>query len=353
MKRVLPISSLRFVLASWVVVGHFFPPILVEHQHTPTLIALGALVENSVSGPAAVIVFFVISGFCIHFPNRNGLSVPSWKLYFMRRYVRILIPMAVAMLLSLPLGVHFGLFGDSILWSLLCEEIYYLLYPALLAIRDLFGWRSLMGMAWALSIAVILTNPSERMYIGHGPALTWALGLPCWLLGCHLAERLERLSRTPVSVGEIWMWRGGVWAYSVAASALTFHSPIRWPITLNLFAVLGVFWIEREIRFYRAGRSPRFENLGESSYSIYLTHIHGAAAWYLLPLSHALHPWANWFGVMLTVAVFSTVFYRFVEKPSHRLARKLSTPALSYANKGIAASVASRDQDSASAVSGG
>jgi len=33
------------------------------------------------NGPAAVIVFFVISGFCIHFPNRNGLVVRSWKLY--------------------------------------------------------------------------------------------------------------------------------------------------------------------------------------------------------------------------------------------------------------------------------
>lgn len=338
MKRILPISSLRFALASWVVVSHFFPPILVEHQHTLALIAARALVDNSVCGPAAVIIFFVISGFCIHFPNRNGLSVPSWRLYFMRRYVRILIPMAVAMALSVPLGIHFGLFGDSILWSLLCEEIYYLLYPGLLLIRDRVGWRGLMGLAWALSIAVILTNPSERMYVGHGPALTWALGLPCWLLGCRLAERLERLSAVPVTAREIWMWRGGVWAYSVAASALTFHSPIRFPITLNLFAVLGVFWIEREIRFYRAGRMPQFENLGEASYSMYLTHIHGAAAWYLLPFSHALHPWASWVGTIFTIVVFTALFYRFVEKPSHRLARKLSSPALSRADMRIAAS---------------
>lgn len=333
MKRILPISSLRFVLATWVVLNHFPPPILREEQHTFALFATRAFITNSINGPAAVIIFFVISGFCIHFPNRKGLSVPSWKLYFMRRYVRILIPMAVAMLLSLPLGIRFGLFGDSILWSLFCEEIYYLLYPALLAIRDRVGWRGLMGLAWALSLAVILSNPSIRMYPGHGPALTWALGLPCWLLGCQLAERLENLSLSPVSRRQIWMWRGGVWAYSVAAFALTFHSPIRFPVTLNLFALIGVHWIEREIRYYRVGRAPTFEALGEASYSIYLTHPHGAAVWILLPLSHALHPWGNWFGSMVSCIVFTALFYRFVEKPSHRLARRLSAPALSRAER--------------------
>jgi len=52
-KRVLPISSLRFVLAAWVVVGHFFPPILRDHQHSVPLIALRAFLNNAVNGPAA------------------------------------------------------------------------------------------------------------------------------------------------------------------------------------------------------------------------------------------------------------------------------------------------------------
>src|ERR1700744_1621996 len=117
--RVLPISSIRFILAMWVVVGHFGIPILAEQQHGALLQAARFLRNNAINGPAAVIVFFVVSGFCIHFPNRAGLTVRSWKAYYARRYLRILIPMTVAVLLALPLKMQFGLFTDSILWSLL------------------------------------------------------------------------------------------------------------------------------------------------------------------------------------------------------------------------------------------
>ena len=54
--------------------------------------------------------------------------------------------------------------------------------------------------------------------------------------------------------------------------------------------------MEREIRFHRARRAPKFESLGEASYSIYLTHVHGISVWFLLPLSKSLGPWSNWFG---------------------------------------------------------
>jgi peptidoglycan/LPS O-acetylase OafA/YrhL len=327
MKRVLPISSLRFVLAIWVVLGHFPPPILHDQQHSPLLVAARAFLNNLVNGPAAVIVFFIISGFCIHFPNRKGVVIRSWKMYFTRRYVRILIPMTAAIALSVPLGMKFGLFSDSILWSLLCEEIYYLLYPGLLTLRDGFGWRNLLIAAWSLSLLVILTHPGARYYPSFGPALTWALFLPCWLLGCRLAERLGSLSALPASAPQIWIWRGGIWAISVAASALAFHTPIGPPWTLNLFALPAACWIEREIRFYRAGRNPKFESLGEASYSIYLTHGHGMAVLYLLPLSNILGPWSLWFGGMFLCGSFATLFYWFVERPSHQLARRLSRPA--------------------------
>jgi peptidoglycan/LPS O-acetylase OafA/YrhL len=125
--RVLPISSIRFVLAMWVVLAHFSIPILRDHKQMDILGVFRALVNTAFNGPAAVIVFFVISGFCIHFPNRNGLVMRSWKLYYARRYLRTLIPMMAALGLALPLKVPFGLFSDSVLWSLLCEEIYYFL----------------------------------------------------------------------------------------------------------------------------------------------------------------------------------------------------------------------------------
>jgi peptidoglycan/LPS O-acetylase OafA/YrhL len=115
--RVLPISSLRFVLALCVVIGHFGLPIGPLNE-MPSRARTAH--RNLLCG--GVIVFFVISGFCIHFPNRNGLAVKSWRMYFARRYLRILIPMSVAIALSVPLKMQFGLLSYSILWSLLCSS---------------------------------------------------------------------------------------------------------------------------------------------------------------------------------------------------------------------------------------
>src|SRR5580704_16524197 len=83
--RIMPISSMRFVLALWVVIGHRGIPILKEQQHDKVLWILRSFLNNAFNGPAAVIVFFVISGFCIHYPNRRKLDVPSWRMYYARR----------------------------------------------------------------------------------------------------------------------------------------------------------------------------------------------------------------------------------------------------------------------------
>ena len=323
--RILPISSIRFVLAVWVVLSHFGFPLLRESPHDRILWALRALLNNAFNGPAAVTVFFVISGFCIHYPHRMGLNVQGLKAYYARRYIRILTPMAIAIALSLPLGMQFGLFTNSILWSLLCEEIYYLLYPILLAARDRIGWRGLMTVAGVLAFLTILTNPIALEYPSYGPWLNWVVGLPCWLLGCMMAERLESFRSVPITGIQLWLWRGGVWGLSVILSILRFHTPIGYPWTLNLFAAFAVLWLEREVRYYRARRKPVLENLGEASYSIYLTHTHGPALLSALAISKALSPAGDWFFAVILSAAVASLFYWLVERPSHRLARKGGT----------------------------
>jgi len=319
--RVLPISSIRFVLATWVVLSHFSIPILRDHKQMDILGACRALLNTAFNGPAAVIVFFVISGFCIHFPNRNGLEVRSWKLYYARRYLRTLIPMMAALGLALPLRVPFGLFTDSVLWSLLCEEVYYFLYPALLFLRDRIGWRYLMTLSWGLSVITVLTNPHAVIYPSYGAGFNWILGLPCWLMGCRLAERLESFSASPISEYQIWAWRGATWMLSSLSLILRFHAQIGYPWTLNLFAAFATLWIEREIRFYKAGRKPLLEKLGEATYSIYLTHLSSGAILRMLPIYSAMTAGVAWFWTMLCCGTLAAAFYWLIERPSHRFAR--------------------------------
>jgi peptidoglycan/LPS O-acetylase OafA/YrhL len=310
------------VLAAWVALGHFGPPIVLDANQGGIVWIVRAFLNLVFSGPAAVIIFFVISGFCIHFPNRNGLEVKVWKMYYARRYLRTLIPMAIAVALALPLKMQLGIFSVSILWSLVCEEVYYFIYPMLLILHRRIGWSRMIVIAWGLAMLTALTRPGQIQYPSYGPGLNWVLGLPCWLLGCKLAEKFGVLDPTPVSPVEIWSWRSGAWAVSVLLGALAFHTPLGYPWTLNFFAAYGFLWLEREIRYYRARpQTPLFESLGEASYSIYLTHTHGIALLAVLPMAAALSPLASWFWKVVLGIAFAAAFYWAVERPSHRFAR--------------------------------
>ena len=48
----------------------------------------------------AILLFFLISGFCIHYPNTNPGACPSWKIYFIRRFLRIYPTYATAIVLT-------------------------------------------------------------------------------------------------------------------------------------------------------------------------------------------------------------------------------------------------------------
>jgi peptidoglycan/LPS O-acetylase OafA/YrhL len=319
--RIKGLDSLRFVLAMIVVFGHFgFVPL-------PGFITKDSLVghlfigfyNNLISGPAAVIVFFVISGFCIYSPFRDAASIPL-RSYYTRRYIRILTPMIVAMLAALPLGVTFALFNDSILWSLLCEEIYYLIFPALLILQRRTGWRPLLITSAIFSVLVMLQNPSAEEYPMHGPALNWLLGLPCWLLGCVMAQRIDLILSMNVSRLNIWTWRLLAWAGLWITSVLRFHAGIGSQWTLNIFAVLAFFWLQREIAYASKNTpSPILEWAGKWSYSLYLIHVHAATMFALLPI--ALGAFGFWAARIAFILVICYAFYLLVEKPSHQVAR--------------------------------
>ena len=330
MKRIAGLDQLRFILALCVLMPHCHLVPDFSGQPRGSLIELGfrAVANNLVNPVAAVIVFFVISGFCIHLPYRNQQSIPLVP-YFTRRFVRILIPMGAAVLLANPLQLKLPLFSDSILWSLVCEEVYYILYPSLRRVAARVGWVRLFGASFVVALALALyslrTNDvTLGMYPAYGASLTWLLGLPCWLLGCILAERSELLHRT-ITSPQIWSWRFAIWFAAWVCSVLKFHSQLGYPLTLNFFAILAFFWLQREIAFYRTRRPlALLERNGAWSYSMYLIHLHAQAVYLLVGIPALLFP-IGWAVHLIFILLLCYVFYLVVEAPSHKLARYLST----------------------------
>jgi peptidoglycan/LPS O-acetylase OafA/YrhL len=322
--RLAGLDSIRAILALVVVFGHAGALPLIDGIDRSSRLGwlIASVYGNSVSGPAAVVVFFVISGFCIHYPFRNGKPIPLLS-YYSRRYLRVLVPMGAAILLGKALGVELTLLKDSILWSLIAEEIYYLLYPALRRLRQFANFRVLIVLAQVCAVLVVLRDPHAGNYASFGPAFNWVVGLPCWLMGCELAEIIGKPRPVP-SARRVGLWVFGVWVASVACSALRFHSPLKYPWTLNLFALLGAAALLRALTFYmHHAPSPRLERMGGFSYSLYLVHLHGMALFerFHLPYLGSVLMWALEIGTVIGLAY---VFGRVVERPAHALARRVA-----------------------------
>ena len=314
--RILGLDAIRFVCALAVVLNHC---IIVIPRTTPLLHFISVACGVAVNGPAGVIVFFVLSGFCIHFPQRNvGLS--STPQFLVRRFVRVALPAMVATWIASAVGIWLSLLSASILWSIDAELFYYLIYPVLLRVQQRFGWGWILACSYIGALGVLCLTPTSLNYGGSGLMLTAILGLPCWLLGCCLAQEYDRLPSKHGAL-PIWGWRLLAWAGSSICLILRFHGSISYAWTLTLFGILVYFWLKQEMIHYR-DRKPWgwLEWCGKWSYSVYLFHLIGEH----LSESLGMGELGKLF-VFRYAGIFigSLIFYAVVEKPSHSLARRL------------------------------
>jgi peptidoglycan/LPS O-acetylase OafA/YrhL len=326
------IDSIRAVCAVIVALGHLVIGIFFVAP-SKFIHLISSIYGLSFNGPAAVIVFFLISGFCIHYPVASGRPM-NLLAYYSRRYVRIGIPMIATLILFVKSGEIHTLTLDSVsntvLWSLVAEIIYYTIYPVLLPLKAAWGWNILLITFFCISYGVILSHMNISLHKGYsdfGLLWTWIVGLPCWLAGCRLSESIVDMRRDGnmpiIDTRKIWAARSGIWLTSVFLIALNFHTPFRYPLTLNIFAIPVYYWLRLEILYYRTSTPWAWlESFGKASYSLYLIH----------PVVYCLvgrwtggqsHGPIVWFLAMCGVCVGTSIFYFIVERPSHILAKKI------------------------------
>lgn len=302
-----------------------------------------------------VMLFFVISGFCIHFPAATG-KPQDWRVYAVRRALRIFPPYLAAVLLTVVVewilvyyfhqpaspatlvwksffmlqnygDVSGQLMSNPSLWSLPVEVELYLVYPFLLWLMMKFKLRWAWGVTTIFSLAGLLawywgwksaTDNFAKYWVlwfaGAWLAQTWRTNtLPAWtqkhkfclILFLLAASTGSWLLLTAPVLHFVW---GAAYFLLVWGALAATKNGLKIPVILAC-GLLG---------------------LGKISYSLYLIHfpvfrLMGACyekasghkpANFLIPLA-AL-------GIVTGIA---WVFYKVIEEPSHRLARSLSKSA--------------------------
>jgi peptidoglycan/LPS O-acetylase OafA/YrhL len=323
------LDSLRFVLALIVFLSHLdnHIAIFLKSFGNAFLNFLGIAVNHLYLGPGAVVAFFIISGFVIHYPFKDkALNV---KQFLVRRWVRISLPLLVALAIALYMG---GIRFIPI-WSLYCELIYYTLYPLLRKLP--VSWSIQFWIAFVISLALMFTMGANTelqsmleqrnidytgSYAALGDGYTWLIGLPCWLIGVIIAENIDNI-KTHVSKLKIYLIRFAVLATSMVIVGLKAHWFVSYLFTLNLFSLALGYWIANEILFFRDHAPMKaLEYAGKFSYSLYLLHVILVAVLVsLFGSSLATYPLI----IILTI-LLSYLFFALVEDPSHRVSKYLA-----------------------------
>lgn len=319
------IDAVRWLAALVVVISHAgLQPLQVllgdSHLAEKALLALG----SPFCGIAAVMMFFVVSGFCIHLPFTMGRTLSVWKFY-LARFTRIGLPLLAASLIFQAAGLFPEL--NLILWSIYCEIIYYLVYPLILFGIRRWGLVRIFMTSVVLWIAVLIYM-NWKMNGIYGPFTAWGLiptailGLPVWLGGCVVSESVTS-GRDLLHVGwekwyPLWCWRFGMVGIISFFNIVHFHSPLNYKLTMPMVGMFCAPWLSLEIRQSRP--ADWMARSGMACYSIYLMHQLGVK--WIETVIVSMPSLLRWNCGLFAAAVISIVFYFFIERPSHQLARR-------------------------------
>jgi peptidoglycan/LPS O-acetylase OafA/YrhL len=313
-------------------------------------------------GYSGLILFFLISGFCIHWPYATGKAFRAGE-YAHRRFWRIVPPYLVAVLLATAglwlvhprlsaaphtillsflmlqnydlSNPHFPKYWDMqiptdfALWSLPIEVEFYLCYPIVIALSRRFSFASVYVVVAAISLITSIASllfPHAFLFPDFLPLWT------VWLSGAALAEFVAN-ETLPT-----WNWLMSLVAlFSLLIGLVARRASVHLDEIVEDYAWTALFALVmiRILSFsawhpYPSSLFFRISSfLGKISYSLYLSHF--LTLYVILSICTVVFggPPSNYFIVFaltfLTIPV-AYVFWRYVERPSIALAKRLSQP---------------------------
>ncbi len=333
-QRVRGLDSIRFFCALWVAFSHgAYPPLTFGHDPNSTFAwFINGCYTTLFCGPAAVIIFFVISGFCIHYPYREKWTKAYVIPFLTSRAIRITGPIGVILIINMAIDRPNSSFYNLIGWSIMCELFYYSLYPFVRGlINTQRGWKTFFSISLIPTFASpLFFSITTVNYPGFGPLYTLLLGLPCWLCGVLIAVQID--SKDQSKRNNLYILRITVIIVAFISHFLALQEILGHPFTLNFFSIIVMIWLCEEIVHFRKN-SPYLplEKAGLASYSLYLVHGHIASLiqYVGIPnLGTGLNIIVHW----IILAGCTVGYFFLVEKPFHILAKKTK---ISFSGKQI------------------
>jgi peptidoglycan/LPS O-acetylase OafA/YrhL len=316
------------------------------------------------NGPAAVIIFFVLSGYVLALPFFAGTQ-PSYPRYVLKRLCRIYVPFAAALCISVllytitdrqpvadaadffntrwpvswpgfsVLAAHFLMIGtqaditfDSVMWSLVHEMRISIIFPLLIILCQ--------NTRRALLIAALTDIISIKILVAlgqNGPwaadsfwiTLLWTLRIvPYFIIGILLSKHsqairsvFQRLSQTT----RVLLLAVPATTFCIDNGFLSGSRDLLHDIAAAMLIVLALNTPKITSLLNCAG----LQWLGRISYSLYLIHFP-----ILLALGHIMLGHVSFGLYALTVIVTSlsaaTLMQMFVEAPAAKLGQRIARP---------------------------
>jgi exopolysaccharide production protein ExoZ len=327
---------------------------VVLHHSTILLIERDGLGYNWVNGASGVDVFFVISGFVMTLSSAPLLSTrhPArtflarriervFPLYWLVTTIKIVTVLAIPSLAIHAIGTPWHVVSSYLMlpwsgyepvliagWTLNFEMAFYVLFAVALAIRVRLLW----VVAPVLVVLGVLAGMSPNRDAHTLPFYENTMVLE-FLFGVLLAKSLPQARRISMPAAVVLILGGFGLLIAWAHPNFSLYRGILWGVP-----ALAVVWGAVALDFRWGYLAPGWlMELGDASYSIYLTHglVLPVVGMALAHVAIPPHSNAARYAVLATIAAFCAlcgeVAYRLVELPITRWfkgRRKTAVPAL-------------------------
>lgn len=379
-KRYEELDSLRGVAALFVVFSHMYQ--VIPPRKLSKIIFEFSPLRLFISGGEAVILFFILSGFVLALPYFNN-NQSSYTSFIIKRICRIYMPYLVAMFIAIgcreiyyegrmkglsgwvnsfwtaPLSFqavkdHVLMLGtflsnlNPVIWSLVHEMRISIIFPLIMLLIVKLDWKKSLSLSVLCTlVAMILFEIFQPKNTGveYVASLNYtAMFIIGALIAKHrtfIASKYNLLNKKM----KLLIFASGLVTYllihpSFAIKAFVYQgiSPFyrtvidSWAITLGA-AILIIFAINSAL-FSKILRTKFVCFLGKISYSLYLIHVV-----IILTMLQTLHSTGVpiriiLIGSLLVSFLFATLMYNFIEKPSIKLGKYLTTTRLKQ-NKSV------------------